>query len=94
MDDTNSSQRQMQEKPTQVRSLGYLAIGLTLAVALIQLYGSLKGRPAHWPQLALLITLFCVSMSTIMQSRRVRMLLSTSGIIFALVAIYGFITNR
>lgn len=94
MDDTNSSQSQMQGKPRQVNSLSYVAIGLTLMVALMQLWGSLKGRPAHYPELALLITLFCGSMASIVESKRMKMILSVSGIIFSLVAIYGFITNR
>jgi membrane-associated HD superfamily phosphohydrolase len=93
MDDTNSSRAPAPVKSKQPNSLAYLAIGLTLVVALMQLWGSIKGRPSQWPELALLITLFCGSMASIMESKRVKMILSISGIIFSLVAIYGFATN-
>jgi hypothetical protein len=95
MDDTNASQGQSQshEKAKQLRSLGYLAIGLTLVVALLQLWGSLHGKPSSWPEMALLITLFCASMAAVIESRRVKMMLAVSGIVFALVAIYGLATG-
>jgi hypothetical protein len=93
MDDTNSSQAQSQEKAKQLRSLGYLAIGLTLVVALMQLWGSLHGKPSRWPEMALLITLFCASMAAVIESRRVKMMLAVSGIVFALVSIYGLATG-
>ncbi len=75
----------------KARRLAYISLGLTLTVALLTLASSLRGQPVPWPQLALLITLFCTSIANFVSSRPLKRLLAFSGLVFAAVAIYGFL---
>jgi hypothetical protein len=91
VDNTHTAQSNV--PPMQARGMAYLALALTIAVALIDIILSLRGKPVTWPSRALLIALFCVSSGNFVASRRLRSIVSVAGIIFALLAIYGILTR-
>jgi hypothetical protein len=73
--------------------LAWLAAGLTIVVALMELVATLKGKPPARPAQALLITLFCATLANFVVSKRFRMIVLLIGIVFAIMAIVGFL-NR
>lgn len=80
-------------KDTATKPLYYAALMATTVVALMYVFSALRGHPMGWPQTAFLVALCCISVNGFMSSRTMRMVLSIVGVVFACVAIYGFIAR-
>ena len=80
-------------KDTAAKPLYYAALMATTVVALMYVYSAIRGHPMGWPQTAFLIALCCISVNGFMASRPVRMLLAVAGVVFACVAVYGFVVK-
>lgn len=90
---TSNQEAVRHETRSPGNTLSYVALVLTLVVAVLQLVAALRGRPMAWPSTALLIALCAVSVTGFMQSPAVKRALTVIGLVFALAAIYGMLTR-